>query len=354
MNNVIRLSFARDSQPATAPEPFAGLIRSFAVHRQPRDDVYWLKENAELLGMLTSTGATCSEEALSPYAAFYNAAPAYMEFFPQYYRFILSICLDLEDLGVVGEHGMALCDKVAGGTMVCGELSDLQRAEAARLIARRGPIQHDAALRERLLGFAGAQSVFAVPNPKAAYELTHIVFYLSEYGQRDPELGPEVIANLDDLGLLAFLDRDHDLLAEVCLALRYAGKAPASVWEADVAEAHGAVTCLPMTSAGPDDYHAWLVSGWLLRERGGVAFEQTVAGGALTVRGRSTSPSVLGQMSRMLYHLGGARRSDWAVMRHRMLPELTSEGLELLQRAERSSDRFEEFFARFARVPHAA
>ncbi|KZX94980.1 hypothetical protein A3721_09315 [Sulfitobacter sp. HI0023] len=355
MSNVIHANFLAQPRVCGAQDTFAALLRSFADHRQPRDDVYWLKENAELLGMLASTGGAIPAEALSPYAAFYDRAPAYLEFFPQYYRFILSICLDLEDLGMGGGHGAALCAQAARNRSPLAELSDLQRGEAQRLLSRRLDLDGDAALRQRLLEFAGARGGFAVPNRKAAYELTHIVFYLSDYGRRDPGLPPEAFANLDDLGLLALLDRDHDLLAEVCLALRHAGAVPDPFWEQEVDSAHGAMRCLPLHEpSGQDDYHPWLVTGWLLRQKGAPAFARSFAGGPLTVRAPQEPPGILRQISRCLYDQGNARGGDWHVMKRTLSPELTREGQDLLQRAEGSSPRFAEFFARFARIPRAA
>jgi hypothetical protein len=89
----------------------------------------------------------------------------------------------------------------------------------------------DAGLNDRLLHFINCAETFALPNKKAAYELTHIVFYLSEYGRRDPHLDNRAIQSLNFVGILAYLDQNADLLAEVCIALRYAGQAPSKIWE---------------------------------------------------------------------------------------------------------------------------
>ena len=84
-------------------------------------------------------------------------------------------------------------------------------------------------LNDRLRGFARRSITFALPNKKAAYELTHIVFYLSEYGRRDPEVGQAFIDSLHFAGTLAFLELNLDLLAEICIALRFAGAAARNV-----------------------------------------------------------------------------------------------------------------------------
>ena len=60
MTNVVLL------RPAECRDPeiqSARLIRSFAKERRAQGDVFWLKENAELLGVLASTGAALEAEA---------------------------------------------------------------------------------------------------------------------------------------------------------------------------------------------------------------------------------------------------------------------------------------------------
>ena len=81
--------------------------------------------------------------------------------------------------------------------------------------ARAGLINEDAmrtaraekaaALEARLRAFAGRSQTFAMPNKKAAYELTHIIFYLSDYGRQIPELPDGTLKSLHFTGLLAFL-----------------------------------------------------------------------------------------------------------------------------------------------------
>ena len=105
--------------------------------------MFWLKENAELLNILECTGADVATEALAPLQGFYDGAARHISFFRQYYRFILSICLDLEDLGLPGETGAQLAAWIHREGLAQAELSDLQRAEARRLLARRGEILAD-------------------------------------------------------------------------------------------------------------------------------------------------------------------------------------------------------------------
>lgn len=201
----------------------AAISAMFATRRRARGDVFWLKENAEWLGILTQLEGAQDAASLDPYRDFYATIPEQLAFFPQYYRFFLSLCLDLEDLGMTGTLGADLCRAVAAQGLAEAELSDLQRAEAARLLARRDAGTFDAALDGRLRRFIGRSETFALPNKKAAYELTHIVFYLSEYGRKNPKPSAAVLTSLTYAGIVAFLDQDADLLAEICVALRFAG-----------------------------------------------------------------------------------------------------------------------------------
>ncbi|AUQ50479.1 hypothetical protein PhaeoP83_02214 [Phaeobacter inhibens] len=271
-------------QPTTGPGasvagPVAPWVESFARHRRSPQDVYWLKENAELLSLLrvmqqrvgegAGVGDFRDEAALSPLRPFYDRAARQLRFFPQYYRFILSICLDYEDLIGTGRLGpdtraAELAHWVAHQGLVEAEMSDLQRAEARQLLARRGiAVPVDPGLDDRLRRFARRSQTFAIPNRKAAYELTHIVFYLSDYGRRDPGLDGEVQRSLTYAGLLACLDQDVDLLSEICIALRYCGVTPPPLWEQALARAAGGFVITPDGFDGHmDGYHVYFVTLW--------------------------------------------------------------------------------------------
>jgi len=227
-----------------------------------------------------------SPEALSHYADFYAEIPSRLQFFPQYYRFLLSICLDLEDLGMPGTHGAAQCQILDRQGVAETELSDLQRAEARRLLARRNITAgwSSAPLEDRLHAFMARSATFSMPNKKAAYELTHIVFYLSEYGARPLELAPEAISSLIYCGLQAF----------------------------------------PQAVPAQD----------------GVRFAPS----------HTQQRGVLRHLSETMFDLGPRRSSDWEKMRDVVLPQLGNSGLVLLQQAEDSTDDFGAFFEGFARA----
>ncbi len=351
MSNVIALNVPPRRQRLS--ESMGALIDCFARHRRIVDDVFWLKENAELLNILECTGQRVDPDLLAPHHDFYAALPDRLGFFPQYYRFLLSIGLDLEDLGLPGAQMESLCDWVAHEGLIEAELSDLQRAEARRLLARRG--FHIAAhgLDDRLRAFIDRPATFVLPNKKAAYELTHIVFYLSEYGRRDPELSAQALVSLEYAGILAHLDQNMDLLAEICVALRQAGRQPARLWE-DAVRHNLASFSVIETDAAPlsDAYHDYLVSTWAMSTMGHddagapvtdgrCLFVRDIAGGAL----RPLSAALMG--------MGDSRSADWEAMQGRVYALIDDDAAAVLHDTAAASPQFDAFFEGFARVSRA-
>lgn len=342
------------SPPDAGPAGMAGLIAGFALARRAPDDVFWLKENAELLCVLESTGQghePGSARLLQPYEATFAALPARLAFFPQYYRFLLSIALDLEDMGLPGDVAGSMAARVARDGLVQAELSDLQRAEARRLLARRGhgdPLC-DPGLDDRLRDFISCSRTFALPNRKAAYELTHILFYLSDYGRRDPCVGPEAVQSLHFAGLVALLEHNTDLLAEICIALRFARVQPPAPWEAWVTGRLQAVQVQTVPQApGHDDYHEWMMAEWMRALGGGPLFVGHHGSGTIAFH-MPPPDGPLRAISLRLMAMDGARCDDWARMRSRVIGGLAAQGLATVTLAE-GSDQFEAFFSRFARA----
>ncbi|WP_415920754.1 DUF6902 family protein [Tateyamaria sp. SN6-1] len=350
MSNVITLNVP--PRRVGLHDRAAGLIDCFARHRRVMDDVFWLKENAELLNILECTGQQVAPTALEPLARFYDSLADRLSFFPQYYRFLLSIGLDLEALGIGGSQMERLCAWVAQTGLVEAELSDLQRAEARRLLARRGIGSGDPTLDIRLRAFIDRPATFALPNKKAAYELTHIVFYLSEYGRRDPQLSPAACLSLEYAGILAFLDQNMDLLAEICVALRQAGKTPSAVWEGAV-RAHAQAFVISAENDAPlsDGYHAYLVSTWAVAMMGQDDRASPVPTGRCVFTPGRQVESALRPMSAVLMALADARQTSWSSMRDAIYETITPEAATVIEAARASSRAFDAFFENFARAP---
>ncbi|RKF17057.1 hypothetical protein D6850_05945 [Roseovarius spongiae] len=351
MSNVVSLTVPFRQRSKAARQ--AALLRNFADHRRGEEDVFWLKENAEALNILECTGARPDADDLSCYRAFYDDIEARMEFFPQYYRFLLSLCLDLEDLGMPGNKGARLAEWAAREGLPEAELSDLQRGEACRLCARRGvdALPGDRGLGDRLRRFAARSDTFAMPNKKAAYELTHIVFYLSEYGRVDPCLPDAAIDSLIFAGTLAFLDFNVDLLAEICIALRHARRAPPEVWEIWLLQQ---ARCFGLESDPyaplADDYHEYLMLNWFMATTGQGGFAAQIPEGRVVFRRTRPRSGPLRELSECIYNMGRARSADWETMRAFVAARLSQEAHAALVAAEAANDRFDAFFAGFARV----
>ncbi len=351
MSNVIHLNVPSQLQSKRARN--GALLASFAQYRRFGDDVFWLKENAELLNIMECTGADLDAEALTPHRGFYAEVEKRLGFFPQYYRFLLSICLDLEDLGMDGTKGEALSAWVAREGLAEAELSDLQRAEARRLMARRGidPLPEDTGLERRLRGFIGRSETFAMPNKKAAYELTHIVFYLSEYGRRDPGLSKAAITSLEFAGILAYLDQNADLLAEICVALRYGGQQPPAIWEDWLErETHRFTVETGAHVSTQDDYHDYFVCNWLMACAGRDAFPKPAEHARMSFLRAEPYAGPLREMSECMFRMQDARSDDWQHMRPSIEESLSEIGFDILNEARESTDKFEDFFAGFART----
>ena len=109
MTNVISLSVPQRRQPFI--QNANALVSVFTDHHRHHEDVFWLKENAELLNILECTGTPITEDALfNPSILLPTAACENEVFFAQCYRFYLSICLNLEDLGLKGDVVGKMCD----------------------------------------------------------------------------------------------------------------------------------------------------------------------------------------------------------------------------------------------------
>ena len=351
MENVVRLNVPF-RQTSTAARQ-AVLMQNFAEHRRTEDDVFWLKENAEFLNILECTGAATERAALTVHDRFYDELEMRMGFFPQYYRFLLSMCLDLEDIGMPGDKGAKLVEWTTRQGLVEAELSDLQRAEARRLCLRRGvdPVADPEALEARLRRFAGRSETFAMPNKKAAYELTHIVFYLSEYGRKDPHLDENMRESLLFAGTLAFLDFNADLLAEICIALRFAGEAPPEVWDIWLRQQLSLFSQdADETGSVADDYHEFLMLNWYMSMTEEDGFATQVPEGRVVFHRVRPQSGPLRELSECIYALGASRSGDWQAMRARVSDTLSHEAQAALAAAEAATGRFDRFFHGFARV----
>ncbi|MGR3711726.1 MAG: DUF6902 family protein [Shimia sp.] len=355
MSNIINLAVPSFSARASK---MRRLAQGFAAERRGENDVFWLKENAEFLNVAETT-SQADAAALKVYEPFYDTLEVRFEFFPQYYRFLLSICLDYEDLRGGGNKGEKIAHWVANKGIAQAELSDLQRLEAVRLTARRG-VEATAVsgvtangLRSRVQDFMCRSTMFSQPNKKIAYELTHAVFYLSDYGRKDPALDAEAITSLEFVGLWAFVEQNADLVAEICVALTFAGQVPPKVWIDWLSQEAAAFGYAPAEQAvATDQYHAFLMCHWALMTTGAAQDFGAMPPAGVTPVFNLAPPAVapLRELSECLFNLQDARSRDWDRMRPRIWAHLSPVARKVVECAESSSPRFSEFFEGFARV----
>jgi hypothetical protein len=352
MSNVIRLAFrSQSARPLSQDGGLLRLLEAFALHRRRTGDPFWLKENAEVLGILATTGARVPDAALAVYRPFLDEAADMLSFHPQYYRLILNVVVNLEALGMPAGLAARMADWIiAEGWPAC-EVNDLQRAEVRHLLARTGRQVEMPDLTARLIGFASRPETFALPNPRAAYDLVHAVFYLGDYGRTPLHLPSEVLESLNMLGCLAHLEQNADLLAEVCVALRHAGQELPALWaEFLAAEARKfRIESHPCPDSS-DDYHNYLVSQWLIGTMGDAAFTEIHGSGPMSFRLPVLPVSPLREWSQALRALGPVRSADWDAMRKACATRVSAHALAVADGGAAGSPSFAAFFSAFARA----
>ncbi len=360
MTNVVR--FAGRAPRAAAPGSLgptsrgvAPLLTAFAHHRRRQGDAYWLKENAEVLGVLSALNHKLPDLALAAYQPFYEGAAAQMALYPQYYRMIMGVVTALEDLGYPGDLGPRLAHWIAAEGWPDSEVNDLQRAEVRHLLARNGVIWACEGLDSRLLGFASRSATFALPNPRAAYDLLHVMFYLADYGRRTLSLPPSALESLLVLGSLAHLEQNGDLLAEVCLALRYADQPLPPLWLQHLRhEAAGLRVDGRACEDSSDAYHNYLVNQWLLGSMGETVFGVPATSGPMSFHVPRSVISPLREFSQALLQPGVQRVADWAGLRAACAPHVSPQALAVADAGATGSPAFMRFVAGFARIAQPA
>lgn len=350
MSNVIAINAS--SRLAPLDDRIASLASCFGLHRRKGDDVYWLKENAELLNIVETTEDYPDPTVFNPLAKFYDTIEDRMEFFPQYYRFFLSMITDLEDMGFGEGKAERLGHWANAQMMPQGEMSDLQRLEARRLMKRREiePFPNDDGLEDRVRNFCNATEFFAIPNKKAAYELTHAVFYLSEYGRKDPELDSSAINSLINVGILSMLEQNADLVAEVCIALRFAGQTPPVYWENWLRRDRRGYSVDPEGMWMGDDYHSYFMAFWLEGVAGNPIFTDKYSDEHMAFYKAPRECVPLLDLSKVLLELEGQRSADWQEQQPQVEKSLEKNSLAVLNTVQESTPRFEAFFESFARA----
>jgi len=287
-------------------------VRTFAVKRNSELSFSYLKENGELLSIAASSNLLLEPAARDLYRNFYDVAFQTCKFFPQYFRFILAIVMDLEDLGYEGSTSEQICEYVVKQGYLDYETSDTRRLEILTLLARRRPDgvierKYRDQLRQSIDKFISKPDHFVKFNKPLFYELTHFIFFLTNYGTNKIQLKNSPIECLTNVGILALLDNDVDLLSEICICFKFLGESPPVFWEQYVENSLSEITIAFDTNiksamnSATDEYHAYFMMNWLLALRKQPTFIERFKGRTPCFSLPQKEQSVLSLLSDNLY-----------------------------------------------------
>jgi len=164
--------------------------------------------------------------ALPLYKDFYDNAYKLTQSYPQYYRFTLAMAIDLELGGIQGRESQKLAQYVDEDNFVMFDTSDVRRLETLSMLLQIGGLSKANKqllddIIERVEIFIQNPAWYTKFNKPLFYDLTHIVFFLTDYGKKPTSLKTELFSCLMHIGTLALLDDDADLLSETCICLMY-------------------------------------------------------------------------------------------------------------------------------------
>ncbi len=160
----------------------------------------------------------------------------------------------------------------------------------------------------------------------------------------------EARTSLHYAGLLAYLDQNADLLAEICVAMAYAGETAPGPWTNWLArETHRFEVTWGDHVSVQDDYHAFFVCHWHHSLTEGEIFGAAVTHGRMRFDYPISRTAPLREMSECMFRMEDSRSGDWIRMRGRMEAELSAEAMRVVSQIEEDS-LFPAFFHDFARV----
>ena len=268
----------------------------------------FLKENGELLSIALNMGFLIEPRAVALYRDFYDNAYTLISCYPQYYRFILPMVLDLEAAGMAGEQGRKITEFVRQKNLLSFDTSDVRRLEAISILQRTTPLLKDEnatylSILERVDGMIANPDWYTKFNKPLFYDLTHIIFYLSDYGRADLPLVGDPVPSLMNIGLLALLDNDADLLSEVCLCLVYLKQPIPEYWDIFLTAYMEDIkysledTVASVLNPTVDEYHLYLVCNGYMAAQNRRAFKDAFRSQTPSFYVPPCAPSCLAQLS---------------------------------------------------------
>lgn len=283
-------------------------VEAFAVKRNPQMSFPFLKENGELLSIAQNLGFIIDPRAVELYRDFYDNAYTLIRCYPQYYRFILPMVLDLEAAGMAGEQGRKITGFVRQKDLLSFDTSDVRRLEAIFTLQRTTAlVEGERALLlsilERIEHLIANPSWYTKFHKPLFYDLTHIIFYLTDYGRTDLPLAGDPAPSLMNIGLLALLDNDADLLSEVCLCLGYLRLPIPDYWDNFLTAYFEDIkvsfkgTVASALNPTVDEYHLYLVCNGYMAAQNRRAFQDSFKSQTPSFYVPPCPPSCLAQLS---------------------------------------------------------
>ena len=333
-------------------------IQAFAQKRNKDLNFSFLKENGELLMIAQSSGLQVEPRSLELYREFYDNILTLCDLYPAFFRFFLAIILDLEALGLEGNMGEALSDYVIKHNLYEHDTSDTRRWEIINLLARTNRIPNykfdtREALENRARGFFQNPDRFIKFNRPLCYDLTHIIFFWTDYGRNKVEATPELVKSLMNIGLLAFLDDDFDLLSEVCLCYIFLGKPIPAIWQNACEEGLETIQIKYLTEkdiyagTASDDYHIYFVINWLLQMSGKTGFNCSIESAVPIFKKKDAPASTLAAISNQQHTSMLAHRKPNILQPISNKPFLTLSQKAKIDTAIKSTPQASEFFQKF-------
>ena len=281
----------------------------------------FLKENGELLSIAAKHGMLLDNGALHFYEEFYGKSDKIAQFFPQYCRFILSIILDLESLGLGGAQGQKIANFARDNQILEFDTCDTRRLEAL-LLLRQGlerPSLFEKAYQQVLNGltpFLNKPDQFLKFNTPLFYEFTHIVFFLTDYGRQQSPVDVDLVSCTMNGGRLAYLDQDADLLAEFCVCLNYLKAPVPRPWIAMLEQALNDIEIIydqnvaSALNPSVDDYHPYLVINWALSFERSDCFSHRFQSGTPRFKMQYPETTILSRWSERLFKMEVEGKAD--------------------------------------------
>lgn len=248
-------------------------VEAFAVKRNPVFSFPYLKENGELLSICVDSGFLIEPRAVELYVDFYKNAFKLTELYPQYYRFTLAMATDLEKVGMTGHESRKISRYVKENKLWQFDTSDTRKLETLSILQSKAPLIGESAktyegLIKRFDSFICNPDWYKKFNKPLFYDLTHIVFFLTDNGNKPLPLKNNVHVCLMYMGFLCLLDNDADLLSEVCICLRYINKKIPEYWDKFIQKNLEGIKVTYYESVSSamnpavDEYHIYLVLNW--------------------------------------------------------------------------------------------